>query len=366
MARRGGIWFSDRRRRGGRRGAGVPSCALAVVATVIVVAVPRAARAVDKMACVEAHERSQKLTKQGRVPDSREQLAICADPSCPTLVREDCKRWLSNLDSPSRAVTIEARDASGKVLMAVRGALEVPPAPTQGARSSNGASADEDEHDHPAASTAAQRPRAEPRAGAAPEAAPGSSIEAASESSQEPKPEVSPTPPASAQDAPAEAEPIAKAPPPAAVLPKVAQSPSPPVALAPPVLRERSAHGTSGRALPTAAWITGALALASFGTGAILGLTGASEARTLRETCAPACQESQVSTVRQELLIGDMALLTGVGLTAVTGWLIWHRPQTEVAEARNQERNEERKPEPAKLSAWVDGRSFRLGYAASF
>jgi len=127
----------------------------------------------------------------------------------------------------------------------------------------------------------------------------------------------------------------------------------------PPADSVRAPTAKARHSLPTTAWVTGVLALASFGTAAVLGVQGMLEARSLRETCAPNCTTARVSTVRQDLLIADLSALTGVAFTAVTAWMIWtHRD-----DAREYEGG---RPDAAKLSASITGHSFRLDYAASF
>jgi hypothetical protein len=59
------------------------------------------AAAVGKVSCVVAHESAQQMRHRNEMDQSREQLIICADPTCPALVREDCRTWLSEIDSPS-------------------------------------------------------------------------------------------------------------------------------------------------------------------------------------------------------------------------------------------------------------------------
>ena len=104
--------------------------------------------------------------------------------------------------------------------------------------------------------------------------------------------------------------------------------------------------------------MTGALALASFGTAAALGMTGMLKARSLKDTCAPNCPSSRVSAVRQDLLNADLSALTGVAFGAVTAWIVWTH--------RDADAQEGLKPDATKLSACITGRSFRLDYTASF
>jgi hypothetical protein len=264
-----------------------------VVVVFTVLGAPTTASALDKASCVDSHASAQASMKAGRLQEAKEQLLACANSSCPKLVRQDCEKWLSNLDRHLQPVTIEARDATGKVLMAVRVPVEV-------------------------------QAEAGTKAG----------TKAGTETGSDPEPPTPPTP----------------APPPVGIR-AAEDGPSP---------RNDSVRAPAEprHSWPTTAWVTGVLALASFGTAAVIGVTGFSEARSLRETCAPNCPSSRVSAVRQELVIADVSALTGVAFSAVTAWIVWTH--------READRHEAPKPDAARLSAWITGRSFLLDYATSF
>jgi len=59
---------------------------------------PSTTWAVEKIDCVSAHEMSQQLWQRDLLVQSREQLLVCSDASCPALVQEDCHAWLSRVD----------------------------------------------------------------------------------------------------------------------------------------------------------------------------------------------------------------------------------------------------------------------------
>lgn len=217
------------------------------------------ARAFDKASCVASHASAQRSMKMGRRRESKEQLLVCADASCPSLVRDDCDKWLSKLEVPP--------SGNGSLAAAETPGVPVPSAPPVEAH------------------------------GGPDEPSPGDDL--------------------------------------------VRSSTAPP----------RRSH-------PIAAWVTGALALTSFATAAVLGVRGVLNARLLRDTCAPNCQGSRVSAVRQDLLIADLSALTGVAFSAVTAWMVWTH--------RDADADEGRRADATRLSAWITGRSFRLDYARSF
>src|SRR6476620_2311097 len=81
--------------------------AAAVLVLFVVMSTSATARAFDKASCVDSHESAQKSMKAGRLLESRQQLLVCADSSCPSLVREDCEQWLSNLDRSAPPATLD-------------------------------------------------------------------------------------------------------------------------------------------------------------------------------------------------------------------------------------------------------------------
>jgi hypothetical protein len=71
--------------------------------------------------------------------------------------------------------------------------------------------------------------------------------------------------------------------------------------------------------------IAGGAALA---TAAGFGVSGWLEVRSLRQTCAPTCPQSDVDAARLRLRIADISLAAGVAALAGAGLLIWSRPHS--------------------------------------
>ncbi len=63
--------------------------------------------------CVDASTRAQHLRDEQALTSARKELLVCADASCPAVVRRDCSGWLDEVerDLPSLAITLES--ASG-------------------------------------------------------------------------------------------------------------------------------------------------------------------------------------------------------------------------------------------------------------
>jgi len=277
-----------------------------------VLSAPATAHALDKAACVDSHEAAQKSMKAGRSRESKEQLLVCADSSCPALVREDCEKWLSSLDRQPQPATIEeAGKAAGEAARSGANDASIP---------SDQATGDREERARSSADDPDERRSEVPEGNGSP---------AAGETSTFQKPAAPALGAQRGHDGPSPGDDLIRA----------------------SVARPR-------QPVPTAAWVTGVLALASFGTAASFGVTGWLDARSLRETCAPNCPSSRVSSIRQNLLMADVSALAGVAFGAVTAWMIWSRGEADAPQRS--------KPDATRLSASVTGHSFRLDYAASF
>jgi hypothetical protein len=70
--------------------------------------------------CISAAEQSQPLRDQGKLRAAREKLLICSQPDCPSFVRNDCTKWLADLDSALPKIVFGAVDSTGADLVDVR------------------------------------------------------------------------------------------------------------------------------------------------------------------------------------------------------------------------------------------------------
>jgi hypothetical protein len=78
------------------------------------------ARATDKEACVAAAEAAQRLKKASKLLAAREQLLVCANRECPSIVSNDCTTWLGEVARSMASVTVNARDGQGRPVYNVR------------------------------------------------------------------------------------------------------------------------------------------------------------------------------------------------------------------------------------------------------
>jgi hypothetical protein len=69
--------------------------------------------------CIAANEKSGPLQHRGMLREARAQLRLCATPSCPTLIRDDCVSGATRLDAAVPSVVFAAQDGSGNDLTAV-------------------------------------------------------------------------------------------------------------------------------------------------------------------------------------------------------------------------------------------------------
>ena len=71
------------------------------------------AQAVTKKECVAAHVDAQRLRKEAKLSAAREKLLVCANDACMKAVRKDCLTWLDEVGSSMPTVVVVAKDASG-------------------------------------------------------------------------------------------------------------------------------------------------------------------------------------------------------------------------------------------------------------
>jgi hypothetical protein len=89
-----------------------------IVFTIVVAFGPATARA-DTETCLSAYDANQRLRRDGKLRDAREQLLICSQADCPAPVRNECTKWLSEVDATLPSVVFAAQDAFGTDLAAV-------------------------------------------------------------------------------------------------------------------------------------------------------------------------------------------------------------------------------------------------------
>jgi hypothetical protein len=250
---------------------------------------PRAARADQTDACIDASVRGQELRDQGKLVAARAALLACGTPRCPRLLRRECSGWLADVEARTPSVVIGATDEAGhdtaEVKVTVDGAPFLARLEGQAVAIDPGA--------HVLRFERAGRPAVEQKV----IVREGERRRAISVSFA---PSASPPGPLGRKD-----DPVA---------------PTPPVAGA-------------GVARPIAVAALGGLAVASGVTLAVLGLGAKSDADALRATCAPTCAESAVDAVRHKQIGANVALGVGVLAAGAAAVLIFTWPAPAAATA---------------------------------
>ena len=103
-----------------RRVARVVSFASVVVPLVVAQLFFAPSARADDAVCVDASEHALELRRTGKLRESLKQLAICADPSCPREVSEECTHRARAIDTAIPTLVIAASDGTGNDLTAAR------------------------------------------------------------------------------------------------------------------------------------------------------------------------------------------------------------------------------------------------------
>jgi hypothetical protein len=73
------------------------------------IAVPLAARAAATDDCAKSYERAQESRLDGRLRAAQEELVSCAQAACPAFIRNDCTKWLDEVQAQQPSVVFVAR-----------------------------------------------------------------------------------------------------------------------------------------------------------------------------------------------------------------------------------------------------------------
>jgi hypothetical protein len=67
----------------------------------------------DDAACIDATEKALALRRQGKLHDARKTLALCAAPTCPDEVKQECAKRIEAVNAAMPTLVLAARDANG-------------------------------------------------------------------------------------------------------------------------------------------------------------------------------------------------------------------------------------------------------------
>jgi hypothetical protein len=79
-----------------------------------------AARADEKEACATSYEKAQKLRRDGKLKDARQEVLTCGNEKCPAVLIPFCVQWLREIDATMPSLVIVARGPRGEETEAVR------------------------------------------------------------------------------------------------------------------------------------------------------------------------------------------------------------------------------------------------------
>jgi hypothetical protein len=254
------------------------------------------AHAQTKEQCAQAYEDAQSLQMEHRLLEAREQLVTCTHEKCPKAVSADCWRWLASVEASTPTLVIAARSAAGDDLVDVTLSLD-------GRAVENemiGKAMSVDPGPHVLRAEAPGFLPAEERV-----------VVREGEKARIFSLVLAPLPrELSAAEAPA-------------------------VEAAPP---EPEPASDAGRArLKVASYVLFGVGVAAAGAGTYLAYDGYRDGKTMRDTCRPRCDDSEVDAARLRLTLGHAAL--GLGAAALASGLV----TILVASARDAEET----PEPS-------------------
>ena len=250
---------------------------VALVASAQFAATPALAEPVD--ACISAFESAQVERDQGRLTRSRELLLRCSREPCPTVIRQDCREWLFELEPRVPTAVLRARLGDGTDLSDVRvfvdGELLVSKLDGRPVRLDPGERLLRWEH----AGFAPVETRIIVREGEK------NRFVSAVFSAREGESEAEPT---SSGHGPTEAD--------------------------------REPHESTD--VPVGVWAAGGVGVVGLGTFTVLGLSVQSRESDFESTCAPNCTPSRVQALERDALIANVALGVGLAGFAIATWIL--------------------------------------------
>jgi hypothetical protein len=232
-----------------------------------------------KEQCFDAYEQAQRLRKDYKLRAAHAQLLTCAADSCPAFVRQDCSKWLAEVETSTPTVVVLAKHADGSAIDGAKATLDG--APLGDSLDGRAVPVDPGPHDLrcEANGTVVQK----------------HIVVAEGQKNQPFYVMMDPAPAAAPAPAPT-----------AAATPAAAPAPAPTPAAA-PAEQPAPSSGSTWHGLPTATWILGGVAAVGVVSFAVFGIMGRNV-----QSCAPNCTQSQVDDLRRDYLIADVSWITGL------------------------------------------------------
>lgn len=262
---------------------------------------PGAAAPPTRDACITAHEQAQELRRQGQLRAAQQKLVFCSQDQCPGLIKSDCGQWLGEVAESMPTVVLEATDAAGNDVVAVRVLFDG----RELTKKLDGKALPVDPGQHTFRF----------------EGAGGQQVEKNEVIHQGEKNRVLTVRfPGSGEATPAETP---------APVPATGTPPGPESSGAPPPRDSGKGGGSK-----VGAFVLGGFGLAAIGVFAYLGATTSSDVSDMRSSCAPDCDQSRVDADKKKALFADVALGVGVvSLGVATVLLLTGHPSKPAAAA---------------------------------
>jgi hypothetical protein len=219
------------------------------------------ARADEKLQCVTASEEAQQLRNAGKLSEARERLSVCNRAECPKVVQQDCAEWMREVLEMLPTVVPAAKDRSGRDLVDVTVSIDGKVVTS----SLDGKALDLDPGVHVFRFETKNAPPVEEQV-----------VVRQGEKNR---------------------------------MVTVTLDPA-----AEPPATEPSPERTT-RSAPIAAFVAGGAGVLLLGAALYVGLDASADARELRSTCAPHCQQSQVDDVEGRYVIAGVT--GGIGAAAL-------------------------------------------------
>lgn len=254
------------------------------------------ALAFDKRTCAASYESAQLFRHQQKLRKAREQLAICAHNTCPSVVALDCTGWLKEVDAAIPTLLFRVRDERGRAVSDFRVLVD-------GELLARDADAPLPFDPGPhlvrieAEALAPLEQNIVVKAGER-----GRLVESMLLATR--RDSLDAEPPADRAREPFKGEARAAE---RSSMERIAAPETPPIETS--SARETGMYIASG---------VGLLALAG---GAYLGLKGTSEVDDMRATCAPVCTKDDVDAARTKIVAANVSFGVGIGALAIAGML---------------------------------------------
>jgi hypothetical protein len=223
------------------------------------------ARADEVDRCVAASERGQKERRAGHLNDAKAAFLECAADKCPSVVKKTCREWSDQVTAAIPSVIVTVTDFDKRDLADAKAEIDGKPATL-------GRSFELDPGPHTITVKADGYDNASQ-----------SIVARENEHGREVQ----------------------------IVLARHVDAPPPSQPTPPPTTE----HGGGVR---TITWVTGGLTVVALGSFAVFGFSGRGLASDLRDSCAPACTQSQKDQVETRYRIADISLIAAVILGGVT------------------------------------------------